>query len=201
MLTIQMRTRDDILDLVARAIAVSACALFWWGWLTIGLGIVGSAPGSTKVDASPAIVLAVAAVAATGVFAAGLFITQWLFGVARGRAMAALSYLLAHRRAIVRAVIGVVVALALIFGGVTAFLGVVYLYGFGLSTSATLAVQTAERIDRLVFDLSFEAGIQWAAAFARIYAAVLIVSLGVAAIALGIPRVFGQGRHRESGTL
>src|SRR3954467_1510072 len=116
MLTIQMRTRDDILDLVARAIAVSACALFWWGWLTIGLGIVVSAAGSTKVDASPAVVLAIAAVAATSVFAAGLFLTQWLFSVAHVRAVTVLAYLVARRHAMVRAVIGVAIALAVILG-------------------------------------------------------------------------------------
>src|SRR5256885_14254291 len=79
-----------VIDIAARAIALTVCGGFWWTWLTIGLGIVVSLARTTKVDVAPSVILATAAVAVTLLTVVGGVVTHVVFGAARANARAAL---------------------------------------------------------------------------------------------------------------
>jgi hypothetical protein len=172
-------------DFVARGLAFAAVALFWWIWLTVWLAVLVSVAGSRSLDASPAAVLAGAAVAATILLVVGLFLMNALFATTHRRAAVALAYLGAHWRQAAKAVLAIGGVLLLMFGGLMGFVAVLYGYGFALWSSMQLTIQAAEEIGVLAPDLSLDGVSGVAAAFVRMYLALTIVLSCIALPYLG----------------
>jgi hypothetical protein len=181
---------DRRTDFVARGIALAAVALFWWIWLTVWLGVLVAVAGSRSLDASPAAVLAGAAVAATILLALGLFLMNALFTITHTRAGVALAYLGAHWRQAAKAVLVIGGLLLLMFGGLMGFVAVLYGYAFALWSSMQLTIQAAEQVGVLTPDLSLDSATAVAAAFTRTYVAVAIVVACIAVPYLGGRQLF-----------
>jgi len=171
-------------DLAARTIAFASCALFSWVWLSVWLSIILGIAGSRSIDASPAAILAGAALTATVVLAIGLFLMQMLFGIARDVAARAILLVRAYWRRAIRAVLITAGTIVGAFGLVGAIAGVIYGTGFAIGSSFDLILATAEQIEALPLDYTVGSAIALARAFAQIY-----VATAVFAVLLAIPYV------------
>ena len=182
-----------MLDIVSRAIAIAACAGFWWLWLTLDiwvtLGIAGSA---RKLDVSPSVILAGLALFAIVLLIGGLFAIQGVFPRAYSAAMSLMTFVVKHRRSIAASIRRTV-----IFTVKLSVIGLAIVVGIGayvqaLSWAMTLTVMTADQVDSLPAELGPDAIAIWLATFARMYIAIGLFAICAAAIYLparrGLPR-------------
>lgn len=193
--TLVRRTPDRLLDIAARGIAFATVALFWWIWLTVWLGVVVSIAGSRSIDASPATLLACAAVAATILLGIGLLFMQVLFNATLTRALRSLVFIRERWRSITRRVLNFVFVTAAVIAFCLGFAAFGVGYALGLTASATLLLEAAEQVNAL----AETASIAWLAdvgtALARTY-----LALAILAVEIGVAYVGGRQLLRSVGS-
>ena len=187
MIALDHRTAQ-VVDVSARVIAFAACAALWWIWVTLALSATISIASSTRLDVSPGALLAGAAVVATVLVGIGLVLTHVLFAYAHIWSSAALLVVVAHRRAVVRGVVRVVVVTMFIVGSVTAVVALFVAYWIGLAQSIALVVFTADHIESVTFEATIDAATALGAAFGRMYLSLLILFVGVRAPYVALKR-------------
>lgn len=168
-------------DVLARAMAIAACAAFWWLWLTLVLAVILAIAGSTRrLDVSPSTIVAALALLAILLLIGGLLLIQPVFARVHTAAMTLLTFLARHRRSIAASIgrtsiwllkATVVVALVVASAGV---------YVATLWTGMTLTVMTADQLERLPVELGPDAIVPWFVTFARMYIAVGLLAACVA---------------------
>ena len=182
-----------MLDIVARAMAITACAAFWWLWLTLDIGVVLAIAGSTrKMDVSPSVIVAALALLTIVLVIGGLFAIQPVFARAYTVAMALLTFLLRHRRAIAASLWRISVSVlkwSLIVGGVVVGIGA---YVQALMWGMALTVMTADQLGSVPTELAPDAIPVWVETFARMYVAIGLFAICIAVIYLPAKR----GRRR-----
>lgn len=180
-----------LIGLLATFIAGVSCAAAMWLWLTLWFGAVVGIAGARSIDASPAVLLAVAAVAAIALVGVGLVVMQWLFARTEAAAAAVLVRLVRHRARVARAVwngllrlvVGAGVTAAVVVGTAVAF----SVCAFAISSTVTLIVATAEHVDELTVGTPAGAA-AWAVSFGRMYLATAIVSAAATLAYRGLRR-------------
>ena len=199
MTLIRMTPRERLADIAARGIAYLAVALFWWIWLTVSLGLVLAVAESRSLDASPTAVLAGAAVAATILFAVGLFLMNAVFTVTHTRAGVAVAYLAAHWRKVAAVPLVIAAVLVVMFGMLFGFAAILYGYAFAAWSSMQLTIQAAEQIQLLAPNLSFDAATSVVGAFVRVYVAATIVAGSIALTYLSVRQLL-RGNPSQRGS-
>ena len=172
-------------DMVARAVAIAACAAFWWIWLTVDLTVVLAIAGSTKkLDVSPSVVVAVLALLTIVLLIGGLLLVQPIFARAHAAAMALTAFLERHHRAIAASIRDVSILLLKTILVVAAVVAAVGIYVQALAWAMTLMVMTADQLDSMPVELGPDAITPWLAAFGRMY-----VAIGLLSTCLALPYV------------
>ena len=200
--TLSRRTSADrLLDTAARGIAFATVALFWWIWLTAWLGVVVSVFGSRSIDASPAALLAGAAVAATILLGIGLLLMHLLFNTAQTWARRSLVFVRERWRAVAKAIGWTIVAIAACFAALAGIAALVGAYAFGLTTSGTLLLQAAEQVNTL----DDTAPVAWltgsGSALVRTYLALAILAVEIGVAYVGGRRLLRSFDSRARGSL
>ena len=188
------KPRTFFADVLARAIAIAACAAFWWLWLTIVLAVILAIAGSTKrLDVSPSIIVAGLALLAILLLIGGLLVIQPVFALAHATAMAHMAFVERRRRSIAASIGRTLIWLlkaSVVVGLVVASIG---LYGGTLWAGMALTVMTAEQLERLPMELGPDAIVPWIVTFARMYIAVGLlaacVAVGYVLVTRGMPRL------------
>ena len=174
-----------MLDMIARALAIAACAAFWWLWVTLDVGVVLAIAGSTKkMDVSPSVIVAALALLTIVLVIGGLFAIQHVFAPAYRIAMTAMTFLLRHRRGIAASVWRIsfsVLKWSLVLGGVAVG---VWAYGQALMWAMALTVMTADQLGSVPTELGPDAIPVWVETFARMYVAIALFATCIAVIYL-----------------
>ena len=181
-------------DIVARAVAIAACAAFWWIWLSVDLAVILAIAGSTKkLDVSPSVVLAVLALLTIMLLIGGLILVPPIFARAHTAAMALIAFLQRHHRAIAASIRDVSILLLKTILVVATAVAASGIYVGALGWAMTLMVMTADELEGMPVELGPDAITSWLVAFARMYLATGLLATCLAVLYVlvkrGMPRL------------